>query len=175
MNGETWRGGWVRTSRRRGEGRRNESTWSAERPGGRLVRELANGVGDPAPQGLAVVILPRGEFVGARGAFLNGLVAVPLEHELRRPPNVDLGYQSKRLMKSPPGPPMTLGNAAASRVRLIVWCRACNHQVEPDPAEMARQYGAGTSFLDWRERLVCSRCGSRAIDMVVTGTERRER
>ena len=25
----------------------------------------------------------------------------------------------------------------------------------------------------WRERLVCSRCGSRAIDIVVTGTERR--
>jgi hypothetical protein len=27
--------------------------------------------------------------------------------------------------------------------------------------------------LDWRERLVCSKCGSREIDMVVTGTERR--
>jgi hypothetical protein len=75
-------------------------------------------------------------------------------------------------MKSPPGPPMTLGNAAAARVRLIVWCKACSHQVEPDPAEMARQYGAGTSVLDWRDRLVCSRRGGRAIDMVVTGTER---
>jgi hypothetical protein len=30
---------------------------------------------------------------------------------------------------------MTLGNAAAARVRLIVWCWACRHQVEPDPAE----------------------------------------
>jgi hypothetical protein len=40
-------------------------------------------------------------------------------------------------MKSRPGPPVTLGNAAASRVRLIVWCKACGHQVEPDPAEMA--------------------------------------
>jgi hypothetical protein len=68
---------------------------------------------------------------------------------------------------------MTLGNAAAARVRLIVWCKACSHQVEPDPAELARLYGAGTSVLDWRDRLVCSRCGSRAIDMVVTGTERR--
>jgi hypothetical protein len=37
-----------------------------ERPGGLLVRELADGVGDPAPQGLAVVIVPRGEIVGAR-------------------------------------------------------------------------------------------------------------
>jgi hypothetical protein len=26
---------------------------------------------------------------------------------------------------------------------------------------------------DWHERLVCSKCGSREIDMVVTGTQRR--
>jgi hypothetical protein len=32
---------------------------------------------------------------------------------------------------------MTLGNAAAARVRLIVWCKRCQHQVEPDPAEIA--------------------------------------
>jgi hypothetical protein len=51
---------------------------------------------------------------------------------------------------------MTLGNAAAAKVRLIVWCRECHHQAEPDPAEMAARYGAGTSVLDWRERLVCT-------------------
>jgi hypothetical protein len=45
-------------------------------------------------------------------------------------------------VKSEPGPPMTLGNAAATRVRLIVWCKACGHQVEPDPDEHARRYGA---------------------------------
>jgi hypothetical protein len=45
-----------------------------ERPSGRLVRELANGVGEPAPHGLAVVIVLRGELVGARRAFLKGLV-----------------------------------------------------------------------------------------------------
>jgi hypothetical protein len=76
-------------------------------------------------------------------------------------------------MKSHSGPPMTLGNAAAAYVRLIVWCKACGHQVEPDAAEMAERYRAETAVLDWRDRLVCSRCGSRAIDMVVTGTERR--
>jgi hypothetical protein len=43
-----------------------------------------------------------------------------------------------------PGPPMTLGNAAAARVRLIVWCNGCQRQVEPDPAEMAQRYGAET-------------------------------
>ena len=68
---------------------------------------------------------------------------------------------------------MTLRAAAAAQVRLIVWCKACQHHVEPDPAEMAPRYGADTSILDWRERLVCSECSSREIDFVVTGTERR--
>jgi len=68
---------------------------------------------------------------------------------------------------------MTLGAAAAAGVRLIVWCKGCQHQVEPNPAELAQRHGAGTSVLDWRDRLVCSRCGSREVDMVVTGTERR--
>ena len=57
-------------------------------------------------------------------------------------------------MKPHPGPPMTLGNAAAAHVRLIVWCKDCRHQVEPDPAEMAQRYGAETPVPDWRERLV---------------------
>ena len=46
------------------------------------------------------------------------------------------------LIKSHSSPPMTLGSAAAAQVRLIVWCKACQHQVEPDPAEMAARYGA---------------------------------
>jgi hypothetical protein len=71
-------------------------------------------------------------------------------------------------MKSEPGPPMTLGNAAAAKVRLIVWCRECSHQAEPDPAEMAARCGAETLVLDWRERLVCSRCGNRQVDMVAS-------
>ena len=68
---------------------------------------------------------------------------------------------------------MTLGNAANAKVRLIVWCKTCGHQVEADPEEMAARYDGDTPVLDWRDRLVCSGCGSRAIDMVVTGTERR--
>ena len=67
----------------------------------------------------------------------------------------------------------TLGNAAAARVRLIVWCKACGHRAEPDPAEIAQRYGAEITVPGWRERLVCSRCSSRDVDMVVTGTERR--
>jgi len=68
---------------------------------------------------------------------------------------------------------MTLGAAAAAQVRLIVWCKACEHQVESDAAEMATRYGADTSVLDWRERLVCSECGGRQVDFVVTGMARR--
>jgi hypothetical protein len=75
-------------------------------------------------------------------------------------------------MKSEPGPPMTLGGAAA-RVRLIVWCKDCQHQVEPDPGEMAARCGRRDPALDWRERLACSRCGIRQVDLVVSGTKRR--
>jgi len=57
----------------------------------------------------------------------------------------------------------------AAKVRLIVWCKACQHQVEPNLAEMAARYGSETTVLDWRERqrLVCSKCGSREINMAV--------
>ena len=67
-------------------------------------------------------------------------------------------------------PPMTLGNAASARVRLIVWSLDCRHQPEPDPADMAEGYGAETSVPDRHSRLVCGNCGSQRIDMVVTGS-----
>jgi hypothetical protein len=75
-------------------------------------------------------------------------------------------------MKSDSGPPMTLGNAARARVRLIVWCKACQHQVEPDPTEMAERYGAETTVIDLHARLVCSGRGSREVDFVLTGAGR---
>jgi hypothetical protein len=66
---------------------------------------------------------------------------------------------------------MTLGGAAVAGVRIIVWCKACQHRVEPDPAELAERHGAGVSVLDWRDRLRCSRCGSPEA-MVLTGQRR---
>jgi hypothetical protein len=39
------------------------------------------------------------------------------------------------------------------------------------PAEMARRYGPETPVPDWHKRLVCSRCGSRDTDMVVSDGE----
>jgi hypothetical protein len=51
---------------------------------------------------------------------------------------------------------MTLGSAAAAGVRLIVWCWDCRHQVEPDPAELARQYG-DTANISIGDRGRCAR------------------
>ena len=138
-----------------------------------LVRELGDGVHDPAPSRRSGIIGGERQLLGSCGAFVERLSSVALDDEQRGPPNINFGDQSGRLMKSPPGPPMTLGNAANAKVRLIVWCKTCGRQVEPDPAEMVAPYGADTSVLDWRDRLVCSGCGGRQVDMVVTGTERR--
>ena len=63
-------------------------------------------------------------------------------------------FLSEISVKSEPGPPMTLGGAAAAQLRFIVWCKDCQHQVEPDPGEMAERYGTATTVLDWSERLV---------------------
>ena len=84
-------------------------------------------------------------------------------------------------MKSAAVPPMTLGNAAAAKVRLIVWCRDCGHQVEPDPAEQAQRYGADMPVLDWvvtqfefggrsRDTVVCSACTATATIRPVNKT-----
>jgi hypothetical protein len=101
----------------------------------------------------------------------------------RRGLSADVGVEDRRfpgfqalaishVMKSTPGPPMTIGNAAAARVRLIAWCKECRYQVEPDLAEQAQRYGAEMPVLEWRTRLVCSQCGGRQVDMVVTGERR---
>ena len=70
------------------------------------------------------------------------------------------------------GPPMTLGNAAAAKVRFLVWCLDCRRRAEPDPAEMAQHYGAAMPVNDWHKRPVCGECGSRRVDMVITGAKR---
>jgi hypothetical protein len=82
------------------------------------------------------------------------------------------GATGAKHLKSAPGPPMTLGNAARADVRFIVWCKECHRQVESDPAEQAQRYGAEMPVPEWRE-LVCSACGGRDVDMVVSGTDRR--
>jgi hypothetical protein len=75
-------------------------------------------------------------------------------------------------MKPNRGPPATIGSTAAAGARIVVWCRACQHRIEPDPGELAAHYGGDTPVRDWHRRLVCSRCGSRAVDFVLTGSGR---
>jgi hypothetical protein len=68
---------------------------------------------------------------------------------------------------------MTPGNAAAAKPVLMVWYKACGRRSELDPAEITKRYGADMPVPEWRERLVCSKCGSHDVGMVATGTERR--
>jgi hypothetical protein len=72
---------------------------SVERTRRCLVRELADGGGDPAPDCCAIVVILRSELIGAPGAFLEGLLAVPLEHQGGGAPDVDLRYHRHRLTR----------------------------------------------------------------------------
>ena len=67
-------------------------------PAGRgSVRELGDRVHDPAPHGRPVIVAGSNELVGSGGAFLEHLVAIAPEDQLRRPPNVDLRDQALKL------------------------------------------------------------------------------
>jgi hypothetical protein len=37
---------------------------------------------------------------------------------------------------------------------------------------MAERYGADISVRDWHKRLICSRCGGREVDFLLTGSRR---
>ena len=58
---------------------------------------------------------------------------------------------------------MTLGNAAATHVRLIVGCLDCHRQVKPDPAEMAERYGAEMSVPEWHAWFAPSAAAAKSI------------
>jgi hypothetical protein len=65
-----------------------------------------------------------------------------------------------------------LGGSLAAHLHLIVWCKACRHQVEPDVAEQVARYGAGLALPDWAARLRCTECDGRDVDFVVSGSRR---
>lgn len=65
--------------------------------------------------------------------------------------------------------PLTLGQALTARVRLVVWCKRCNHQVEPDIAEQVARCGPEMTAIEWTRRLRCSNCGAQDADFVVSG------
>jgi len=51
---------------------------------------------------------------------------------------------------------MTLGQALAAPVRLIVWYKSCWHRAEPDVPDQAGRYGERTTVISWASRLTCS-------------------
>jgi hypothetical protein len=68
--------------------------------------------------------------------------------------------------------PMTLGQALAAQVRLIVWGKSCNHRSEPDNAIQVAQHDSGMTVIDWARLLRCIECSARDTDFVVTGERR---
>jgi hypothetical protein len=60
---------------------------------------------------------------------------------------------------------LTLGQALAAKVRLMVWCKLCGRRTEPDLAELVSWHGAETIG----QGLRCSPCGARDADFVVSG------
>jgi hypothetical protein len=67
---------------------------------------------------------------------------------------------------------MTLGNAFAAKVRLIVWCKTCGHRAEPDVADQVAHHGEAMTVINWARRLRCSGCCGQDVDFVVSGTMR---
>ena len=51
---------------------------------------------------------------------------------------------------------MTLGSAAAAPLQFMVWCKACGHRSEPDPAEQAPWYGPETTEPAWESGLLAA-------------------
>ena len=67
---------------------------SVHQPGRCCVRELPDGVGNPAPSHRAVVIAGGRKLVGTRGALFERLLAVAFEHQVGGTPDIDLGYHA---------------------------------------------------------------------------------
>ena len=61
----------------------------------------------------------------------------------------------------------TLGSTAKAGLLLRTWCGGCRRIVDIDPGEQAARYGAELPVPEWAARLICSQCGSRAVDFVV--------
>jgi hypothetical protein len=69
---------------------------SVQRPPGSGVGELSDGFHDPVPDRRSVIVASECEFGSSSSALLERLLAVALDHKLRRPPDVDLGYHTAK-------------------------------------------------------------------------------
>ena len=62
---------------------------------------------------------------------------------------------------------VVLGDAVRDGRPLWIFCEACAHNVERNPAELARRVGYDCPVPELKHRLRCSRCGSRRVDVRV--------
>ena len=111
---------------------------------GRAPRGARNSGGPSSQSGLHVVTLNRSTSRFSRSAYL-GRSRGPGEGEGILWPCHLKPAPLSRALPTWGNPPAGEGVGPKFAI-LIVWCKACGHQVEPDPAEMARHYGAGTAF-----------------------------
>jgi hypothetical protein len=64
-------------------------------------------------------------------------------------------------MKRYTGPPTTLGNAATAKVRLIVWCRDCQHRIESETeGVLTGGFTVNRASAAWRALVTRSRSSS---------------
>jgi hypothetical protein len=82
------------------------------------------------------------------------------------------GADMARTRREGKSAPMTLGNALAAKVLLIVSCKTCGHRAEPDVANQVAQHGEAMTVINWGARLRCSGRGGREVDSVVSGPAR---
>ncbi len=71
------------------------------------------------------------------------------------------------MARKPPGPGVVLGDAVRDGRPLWVFCEECCHNVEVDPAALARRLGYDYPIPKLKARMRCSKCGSRAVDVRV--------
>jgi hypothetical protein len=65
--------------------------------------------------------------------------------------------------------PATLGSSLRAGVRLVCWCNKCLYTVYADIVVLVERYGAHIPVPEWGARLICSKCGSRNCNFIVTG------
>ena len=65
-------------------------------PQGHSVGELSDGFHDPVPGRRSVIVASESQFSSPISPLLERLISVALDHQLRRPPNVDLRYHTAK-------------------------------------------------------------------------------
>src|SRR5215472_16134560 len=91
--------------------------------------------------------------------------------ELHRVDDREAGHEtafSARQMKPYTGPPPTLGStgAAGARIIMVPWVQPSRRA---RPRRDGCSVGADTTVPDWAGMLMCGKCGSRNVSLVVSG------